>query len=58
MNYKLVKREIETDNGHEIVVEKKFNLFKDQWQNRLWVFQPKDPVYISLNNKMTSLGLW
>lgn len=57
-NYKLIKREIETENGKEIVVEKKYNLNKDQWQNRLWVMQPQDPVFIALNNKMKGAGLW
>lgn len=57
-NYKLIKREIETKNGKEIVVEKKYNLNKDQWQNRLWVMQPQDPVFVALNNKMKQAGLW
>jgi len=56
--FKLIKREVETDYGKEIVVEKKYNLFKDQWQNRLWVFQPQDPVFVRLNNEMKGRGLW
>lgn len=58
MNFTLIKREVETDNGKEIVVEKKYNLFKDQWQNRLWVFQPQDRTYLALNKKMKEAGLW
>ena len=58
MLFTLVKREVTTDYGKEIVVEKKYNLFKDQWQNRLWVFQPQDKEFIALNNKMKGLGLW
>ena len=58
MNFKLLKREVETDYGKEIVVEKKYNLFKDQWQNRLWVFQPQDPVFVTLNNEMKARKLW
>ena len=58
MLFTLVKREITTDYGKEIVVEKKYNLFKDQWQNRLWVFQPQDKTYLALNNKMKEAGLW
>jgi hypothetical protein len=58
MNYKLQKREITTEYGTEIVVEKKYNLNKDQGKNRLWVFQPQDPTFIALNNKMKGAGLW
>ena len=58
MLFTLVKREVETNYGKEIVVEKKYNLFKDQWQNRLWVFQPQDKTYLALNNKMKEAGLW
>ena len=58
MNYKLLKREVTTEHGQEIVVEKKYNLFKDQWQNRLWVFQPQDPVFVQLDTKMKEQGLW
>ena len=58
MLFTLVKREITTDYGKEIVVEKKYNLFKDQWQNRLWVFQPQDKTYLTLNSKMKEAGLW
>lgn len=58
MLFTLVKREVTTDYGKEIVVEKKYNLFKDQWQNRLWVFQPQDKTYLALNNKMKEAGLW
>lgn len=58
MNFTLIKREVTTDYGKEIVVEKKYNLFKDQWQNRLWVFQPQDKEFIALNNKMRKAGLW
>jgi len=58
-NYKLLKREVTNPiNGKEIVIEKKYNLFKDQWQNRIWVLQPQEPAYIKLNNKMKELGLW
>ena len=52
MNFKMLKREITTEHGTEIVVEKKHNLFKDQWKDRLWVFQPQDPVFRQLDNKM------
>ena len=58
MNFTLIKREVTTNYGKEIVVEKKYNLFKDQWQNRLWVFQPQDKTYLALNNKMKEAGLW
>jgi len=58
MNFTLVKREVTTDYGKEIVVEKKYNLFKDQWQNRLWVFQPQDKEFVTLDNKMRKAGLW
>lgn len=58
MDFVLLKREVETDFGKEIVVEKKYNLFKDQWQNRLWVFQPQDKEFAALNNKMKARGLW
>ena len=58
MEFKLIKREIETDFGKEIVIEKKYNLFKDQSKNRLWVMQPQDPQFIKLNNVMIQKGLW
>lgn len=58
MNFKMLKREITTEHGTEIVVEKKHNLFKDQWKDRLWVFQPQDPVFKQLNNKLKQQGLW
>lgn len=58
MEFKLIKREIETDFGKEIVIEKKYNLYKDQPKNRLWVMQPQDPQFIALNNKMIQKGLW
>lgn len=58
MNYEIIKREINTNYGKEIVVEKKYKLFKDQWQNRLWVFQPQDSTFLKLQNKMQFAGLW
>lgn len=58
MNYKWEKRTIETDNGMEMVVEKKYNLFKDQWQNRLWVFQPQDPKFKALDDLFSERGIW
>jgi len=58
MDFQLVKREVTTDYGKEIVVEKKYNLFKDQYKNRLWVFQPQDKEFITLNNQMRKAGLW
>lgn len=58
MGFKLIKREIETDFGKEIVIEKKYNLYKDQSKNRLWVMQPQDPQFIKLNNVMIQKGLW
>ena len=58
MNYDIIKREINTNYGTEIVVEKKYKLFKDQWQNRLWVFQPQDVTFLKLQNKMKLAGLW
>lgn len=56
--YNLLKREITTDFGTEIVIEKKHKLFKDQYKDRLWVLQPQDPRFIALNNKMKEQGLW
>ena len=41
--YNLLKREITTEYGTEIVIEKKHKLFKDQYKDRLWVMQPRDP---------------
>lgn len=58
MLFKLVKRTVTTPFGTEMVVEKKYNLFKDQWQNRLWVFQPQDPVFLKLNSVMVTKGVW
>ena len=56
--FKLLKREVTSPFGTEMVVEKKYNLFKDQWQNRLWVFQPQDPTFVKLNNEMIARGIW
>lgn len=56
--YNLLKREITTEFGTEIVIEKKHKLFKDQYKDRLWVLQPQDPRFIALNNKMKEQGLW
>lgn len=58
MNYDIIKREITTEYGTEIVVEKKYKLNKDQYKNRLWVFQPKDTTFLLLQNKMKLAGLW
>lgn len=58
MNYKLIKREIETEFGTEIAVSKEYNLNKEQYKNRLWVFQPQDPEFIKLNETMIQKGLW
>ena len=54
----MIKREVNTEYGTEIVVEKKYNLFKEQYKNRLWVMQPRDPRFVALNNKMKEQGLW
>lgn len=56
--YNLLKREITTEFGTEIVIEKKHKLFKDKYKDRLWVLQPQDPRFIALNNKMKEQGLW
>ena len=58
MNFILTKAEIETEYGKEIVVQKKYKLFKDQWQNRLWVFQPQDKTYLTLKKRMEENGQW
>ena len=58
MNYTLIKREIETEFGKEIAVIKKHNLNKEQYKDRLWVFQPQDPEYIHLNEQMIKKGIW
>ena len=50
--FKWFKREVQTENGIEVVVEKRYNLFKDQWQNRLFVFQPQDPVLKFMDSKI------
>lgn len=57
-NFIITKKEITTELGTEIVVEKKYNLNKDQYKNRLWVMQPQDPVYLELQKKMKGAGLW
>ena len=56
--YNLLKREVTTEFGTEIVIEKRHKLFKDQYKDRLWVMQPQDPRFIALNNKMKEQGLW
>ena len=56
--YNLLKREITTEFGTEIVIEKRHKLFKDQYKDRLWVMQPRDPRFVALNNKMIQKGLW
>lgn len=56
--YSLLKREVTTEFGTEIVIEKRHKLFKDQHKDRLWVLQPQDPKFIALNNKMKEQGLW
>lgn len=43
-NFKILMREITTQYGKEIVIEKRYNLFKDRWQDRLWVVGPNDPI--------------
>lgn len=58
MNYTLTKRHINTEYGEEIVIEKRHNLNKDRYNDRLWVMQPQDPQFIALNNKMKEQGLW
>lgn len=58
MNYDIIRREITTEYGTEIVIEKKYKLYKDQWKNRLWVMQPQDPQFIKLNNTMIQKKLW
>lgn len=49
MSYKITTREITTDYGTEIIVEKKHNLNKDKWKDRLWVIQPG--IYKKLVNE-------
>ena len=56
--YNLLKREVTTEFGTEIVIEKKHKLYKDQYNDRLWVMQPNDPRFVALNNKMKEQGLW
>lgn len=57
-NFKIIKREIITSFGKEIVIEKKYNLNKEQWKNRIWVFQPQDKEYQYLKEQMEVRGLW
>ena len=56
--YNLLKREITTEFGTEIIIEKKHKLYKDQYKDRLWVMQPQDPRFVALNNRMKEQGLW
>lgn len=56
--YNLLKREITTEFGTEIVIEKRHKLYKDQYKDRLWVMQPRDPRFVALNNRMKEQGLW
>ena len=58
MNYMLIKREVTTEYGQEVAIEKRYKLNKDQNKNKLWVMQVEDPRYIALNNKMIQAGLW
>lgn len=58
MNYVLIKREVTTEYGQEVAIEKRYKLNKDQNKNKLWVMQVEDPRYIELNNKMKAAGLW
>lgn len=58
MNFELIKREVTTEYGQEIAIEKRYKLNKDQNKNKLWVMQAEDPRYIALNNKMIQAGLW
>lgn len=58
MNYVLIKREVTTEYGQEVAIEKRYKLNKDQNKNKLWVMQAEDPRYIELNNKMKAAGLW
>ena len=58
MNYILIKREVTTEYGQEVAIEKRYKLNKDQNKNKLWVMQAEDPRYIELNNKMKAAGLW
>ena len=58
MNYVLIKREVTTEYGQEVAIEKRYKLNKDQNKNKLWVMQAEDPRYIELNNKMIQAGLW
>ena len=58
MNYVLIKREVTTEYGQEVAIEKRYKLNKDQNKNKLWVMQVEDPRYIALNNKMIQAGLW
>lgn len=58
MNYVLIKREVTTEYGQEVAIEKRYKLNKDQNKNKLWVMQAEDPRYIALNNKMIQAGLW
>lgn len=43
MEFRWVKREFYGEYGKEIILEKRYSLFKDQWKNRLFVLQPNDP---------------
>ena len=53
--YNLLKREITTEFGTEIVIEKKHKLFKDQYKDRLWVLQPRDPRLKAIEKYMEAV---
>ena len=53
--YNLLKREITTEFGTEIVIEKKHKLYKDQYKDRLWVLQPQDPRLKAIEKHMEAL---
>ena len=55
MEFKIIKKEIITDFGKEIVILKKYNLDKNQWRNRIWVFQPQDKEYLQIKDKLEEL---
>ena len=57
-NFKIIKREVITEFGTEIAVIKKYNLDKEQWKNRIWVFQPQDKEFQYLKEQMEVRGLW
>lgn len=56
--FDIIRKKIQTKTGTEIVIQKKYKMNNDQNKNRVWVFQPKDPLYIEFRQKMKGAGLW